>query len=76
MPITEDFIKHLMEQNAALLAQNAAMAERISQLTKTPKKFQSSSSDRFKKPPVNKERNLCRPSGKNKTVRMLPQYGR
>ena len=35
MPITEDFVKHLMEQNAALLAQNAAMAEQISQLTKT-----------------------------------------
>ena len=35
MPITEEFVKHLMEQNAALLAQNAAMAEQISQLTKT-----------------------------------------
>ena len=35
MPITEEFVKHLMEQNAALSAQNAAMAEQISQLTKT-----------------------------------------
>ena len=35
MPITEEFVKHLMEQNSILLAQNAAMAEQISQLTKT-----------------------------------------
>ena len=35
MPITEEFVKHLMAQNAALLAQNATMAEQISQLTKT-----------------------------------------
>ena len=30
MPITEEFVKHLMEQNSILLAQNAAMAEPIS----------------------------------------------
>ena len=35
MPITEEFLKHLMEQNAILTAQNAAMAEQIAQLTKT-----------------------------------------
>ena len=42
MPITEDFLKRLMEQNSILLSQNvalseqnAAMAEQISQLTKT-----------------------------------------
>lgn len=35
MPITEEFVKRLMEQNTTLLAQNAAMAEQISQLTKT-----------------------------------------
>ena len=42
MPITEEFLKLLMEQNATLLKQNVAlseqntaMAEQISQLTKT-----------------------------------------
>lgn len=35
MPITEEFVKRLMEQNATLLAQNATMAKQISQLTKT-----------------------------------------
>ena len=40
MPITEEFVKHLIEQNAAMLTQNAmlseqnkVMAEQISQLT-------------------------------------------
>ena len=76
MPITEEFVKHLMEQNAAMAGQISQLTKTVESLNQTIQKLQEQlnknsknsskppSSDGFKKPPVNKDRSLRQPSGK------------
>ena len=76
MPITEEFVKHLMEQNAAMAGQISQLTKTVESLNQTIQKLQEQlnknsknsskppSSDGFKKPPVNKDRSLCQPSDK------------
>ena len=76
MPITEDFVKHLMEQNAAMAGQISQLTKTVESLNQTIQKLQEQlnknsknsskppSSDGFKKPPVNKDRSLRQSSGK------------
>lgn len=68
--ITEEFVCNLIEQNAALIAQVANLAETVEALNQTIKDLQEQlnknsknsskppSSDGLKKPLVNKDRNL------------------
>lgn len=74
--ITEEFVRNLMEQNTALIAQVAALSANIESLNQTIKELQEQvnknsknsskppSSDGLKKPPVNKDRSLRGKSGK------------
>ena len=75
--ITEEFVRNLIEQNAALIAQVANLSETVESLNQTIKDLQEQlnknfknsskppSSDGLKKPPVNKDRSLRGKSGKN-----------
>ena len=75
--ITEEFVRNLIEQNAALIAQVANLSETVESLNQTTKALQEQlnknsrnsskppSSDGLKKPPVNKDRSLRGKSGKN-----------
>ena len=74
--ITEEFVRNLMEQNAALIAQVANLTTTVESLNQTIKELQEQvnknsknsskppSSDGLKKPPVNKDRSLRGKSGK------------
>ena len=74
--ITEEFVRGLMEQNSALIAQVAVLSANIESLNQTIRELQEQvnknsknsskppSSDGLKKPPVNKDRSLRGKSGK------------
>lgn len=68
--ITEEFVRNLMEQNAALITQVANLSATVDSLQQTIKELQEQlnknsknsskppSSDGLKKPPVNKDKSL------------------
>ena len=68
--ITEEFVRNLMEQNAALITQVANLTATVDSLQQTIKELQEQlnknsknsskppSSDGLKKPPVNKDKSL------------------
>lgn len=68
--ITEEFVRNLMEQNVAFIAQVADFSATVESLNQTIRKLQEQlnknsknsskppSSDGLKKPPVNKDRSL------------------
>ena len=81
MPITEEFVKHLMEQNAAMAGQISQLTKTVESLNQTIQKLQEQlnknsknsskppSSDGFKKPPVNKDLAYASLQAKNRAVR-------
>lgn len=80
--ITEEFVRNLMEQNTALIAQVANLSATVESLNQTIKELQEQlnknsrnsskppSSDGLKKLPVNKDRSLRGKSEKSRVHRM------